>query len=411
MKIYVILQKGLAVLLLAVFLSFTIANAVSGWSATRDNLFALVDSKSMDEAEQKMSDLESDVVDNILEREKFIDTYTYLQVLLGKEESGGFDKVKDKHGVLNYTSFYPVDTLPMQEYALRVKRLSDSVSENGSQVFAVNPPSLYLRGKMDYSVGLPFLNNNYLQDAYLYHLQSLGIHYLDLRETLKGHDILPEDYFFRTDHHWKIETIFAAFGDIVEMMDDYYDTNLDSDNFYKDISNYNTVLYPAAYLGSMGRSSGIAFSGIDDFTLIWPKFQTDFVFDYGHVHLEGDFEKALISKSHFSTDDPYGSYGLYGAYLGGNPNVGVITNRLKPEAPSLLIINDSFGTPLATFLALLFSEVTVIWPTADNPIDIEDYLRQHTFDFIMIEQYEGNLNNEKAFSYFKEARQGGEGGL
>ena len=69
------------------------------------------------------------------------------------------------------------------------------------------------------------------------------------------------------------------------------------------------------------------------------------------------------------------------------------------------MVNDSFGIPLATFLAPMFSEVQLIWPLAENyRKEVEPYVRENHFDYVIVELIPSNFIDE-GFNFFREKNQ------
>ena len=371
---------------------------------------AFRNSKNLSELRSNIAYFDGHIVDTILGRNLFVDGYAYIQVIMGKEETDNFWVIRDKRGGLNYSNFYPDDASIIEECARRVWRLKTTVEEKGTKLFFVNPPSMYVRDKNQYSPGLPYADHNFLQDAFLYQLQRFGIDYIDLRNSLAKHsEISPDNYFFLTDHHWTVETSFAAFSDIVTWMEKTYQTEFDPGFFYRDIHNYNIKYYPQSFLGSLGRGTGANYSGLDDFTVIWPKFdaETDFTLEASFLESQipdfkrGRYTEALMFPEVFGIQDPY-KVDLYAIYQGGIKPFEKITNHNNPQGPKVLMIRDSYTLPVGVFMAPLFSELHMIWHTNEYvQIDIESYLKEHSFDYIIVEVYQGNFYLE-SFYYFPE---------
>jgi hypothetical protein len=215
-------------------------------------------------------------------------------------------------------------------------------------------------------------------------------------------------YRFKTDHHWTIEATFEVFRALVKKLDDDYGANLDPDGFYSDIANYNVRKYQNCFLGSLGRRSGIVFSGFDDFTLIWPKFKTDFRKDYidtkGRNSREGELIDSLMSLQYMNGANGYDSM-VFNVYESGY-SWAKITNKMNPNGPKLFMIHDSQAQPLSAFLAPLFSEIHLTWPLADGTkMDIEQYVRDHAgeFDYIIIGTFATNLGAGDFFKFFEDA--------
>ena len=364
---------------------------------------------SEDSARAALKVIQGSVNSNITGKFHFLDMHSYLQALMGKNEISDFKYIRSIDGALNYGNAFPVDTALLPMLASRVRRFSQWVSEQGNRFLYLNPLDLVIRGGTQYVRGMPYQDFNIIQDILLDRLREYDVDCLDLRDSLAKSGIDPVDMLFKTDHHWKIETCFQAFVSLVDKLEEDNPGSLDPDGFYRDRDNYHRKTYPLTFLGSTGRGAGMAFSGLDDFTIIWPKFRRDYQVDkidpwLGPRSIRGDTEKALLQSAALTMREPYLMY-MYNFYLAGSVSWAKIVNLDNPDGPKLLLVNDSFGIPLATFLAPMFSEVHMIWPLADNyRKEVEPYVRENHFDYVIVELIPSNFTDE-GFNFFKRRNQ------
>jgi hypothetical protein len=392
---------------MAALASFTAMNLRTQWGELLKAVLQTGAPHSLAQTKKWIGETENAVNTNIWKRFDFIDSYAYMQVLMGKSESGAFDVVQGLDRDIVWGNLYQKVTDNLDEYALRVKRLGDFAARHGARTLFLNPLALVVRGHSRYSAGIPAYDENPDQEAMLFYLQSLGVDYLDGRESLENSSLPKSLYRFRTDHHWTIEASFEVFKSLVEKLDRDYGANLDPDGFYRDIGNYNVRKFPGSFLGSLGRRSGAVFSGFDDFTVIWPKFETEFVKEwrntFGMNLSEGDITESLLSLERWSLPaDAYNGATKYDTYAG--HIWAKITNKLKPNGPKLMMIHDSQAQPLYVFLAPLFSEMYLIWPEAPGEKEnVEKYVREHAdeFDYVIVERAPSNWN-EEGFDFFRE---------
>lgn len=335
----------------------------------------------------------------------FIETYGYIQKLLGKSEIDNFTYGKDKKGYLNYASFYREDDPNLKEYAKRIRRLKQSLESKGTKVLFINPPEKYVPNISVFDKGFPINDTNKIQDEFLLYLHNNDVETLDLRKTILESGLPYEKLFYKTDHHWTVEAAFLAFRALVADMESRYGVKLDPKGFYRDLNNYNKYCYNQSMLGSMGRNSGINYSGLDDFTLITPKFQTNLLWEAEDVdgdkkHKEGSFEESILQLDLLSSSEIY-SISKYDTYIEAINPWDKITNNNNTHGLKILCIRDSYFSPTLSFLAPLCSEIHMIWPLAtSNRVDIEKYLAKYKFDYVFIELYPHNIK-EEAFPFFK----------
>ena len=250
----------------------------------------------------------------------------------------------------------------------------------------VLPPDKYIEGHTTFAKGLPYHMANETADGFLKQLDEYGIGNLDLRDYLKDSGMDLSDAFYTTDHHWKIETAFWASSQFCRWLNENYGENLDPEGFYEDLDQYNQVVYKEIALGSMGRKTGRYYAGVDDFTLIYPKFATHYKYTNTiepDLEFGGRFEEALMatpvirqSAKPFDTD-------MYMTYLYGNPAFSHIENLDQPDGINLCIIKDSFAVPFAAFTSLRCHTVDMIDPRYFTG-DYEEQLNGNDYDYVIV---------------------------
>lgn len=226
-----------------------------------------------------------------------------------------------------------------------LETLADYCKTNGIPFLYVQAPF-----KADiYKNDLPYGIEDYSgenSDYVLNKLKQHGIDTLDLRMHLTG-----EDVFYKTDHHWQIKSSFEASVVIAKVMSSYGALSDINQEYFGDLSNYESIIYKD-FLGSYGRRTGQDYSGLEEFTYLFPLFDTNFHFQHiktGEVVLEksGTFEKALISNP---LESDY-----YCSYLNNSYEEMLIENLLSENDKKVLVISDSFGRTMCCYLSLYFS--------------------------------------------------------
>lgn len=336
------------------------------------------------ELSELIGQMNTTIDENAAGKYGFIDAYGYIQKLLGKNEESNFEVVKDTEGKLHYT-YFTGEIADTSEIAERVKNYAEQIQEK-SKLLVVLPPDKYIKGHTQYAKGIPYSMTNETEDDYIQKLKKYQIPCLDLRIGLKDSGIDPSDVFFTTDHHWKIETAFWASAEFCQWMNDNFGEHLDEDGFYSDIANYNQIVYEDIFLGSMGRKTGRYYAGVDDFTLIYPKFTTNYrltnTIDENLVY-EGRFEEALLAtpvlrecEKPFDTD-------IYMTYLYGNPAFSHIENLNQEDGLDICLIKDSFAVPFAAFTSLRCHTVDMIDPRYYDG-DYVDAVLDKDYDYVII---------------------------
>ncbi len=398
------MRKLFSILFLIAVFGASAYNLNRQWSAIARDMVKLTVPGMIAEAQAGVSAVENSVNSNITGKYDFIDAYAWIQLLMGKREVSDFKHIKAENGALNYGNAFPIDTSMIPEYAARVGRLRDAVTASGGKLLYLNPPDLIVKREPQYVRGMPYQDFNPSQDVFLDCLRELGVDFLDSRPVFTTSGFPLDKVLFKTDHHWTVEACFLVFIALVDEMEKLYGVTLDEGGAYRDIGNYNIRIYPDSFLGSLGRATGAVFSGLEDFTLIWPRFTNRYRVEkvdpwFGAGVSEGLADETLLYKPGLEVRDPY-SMNMYNTYLGGTMAWMRITNEDNPGRPRLLLIHDSFSMPLACFLAPLFGEIHMIWPLSENyRPDIEKYVAENSFDYVVVELSPGNYS-EEGFGFF-----------
>ncbi len=352
-----------------------------------------------------VSNLDATTTEKVYGKYAFIEAYGYIQKLLGKHEINNFEVVKANDGSLAYTYFTNgpnnVDSL-----VARMERLTQAATATGSKVMYVMTPDKYIQGVTRFKTGIPYNYANETADNFLSALQSKGIDTLDFRTLMQADGKYTADSFYRTDHHWKIQTAFWAFTKFVDVLEAKYGLQFPNKAMYTDLANYNQITYKDSYIGSMARKEGKLYSGTEDFTFIYPKFDTNFYLYAQSTSLEekkqqGRFEESLVFSSVLSAqDDIYNAENdKYFCYMGGNPAFAEITNYDEPDGPKVLFIKDSLMVPVSSFFALGCSKVYMIDPRYYMG-SVEDVIQQYKFDYVFVSFSPANLT-EEFFPFYK----------
>ena len=381
----------------ALFILLLFAFSIQNLMVSYEPLKQAVQSSSFRFASLKetIGKLDQAMNDSVYGKLKFIEAYGYTQALLDKNEESNFEVVKDTQGQLHYTYFTDKPN-PTMELTERVKTLSSQIINKQVKLTYMLTPDKYIKGYTQFPKGIPYHHSNETADQFLGELKQAGVDTLDLREGLTESGIPIPELFFRTDHHWQIQTAFWGYGQLVKHLDAMDGTKLDPTGFYTNIDNYNQIKYDNAYIGSMGRKTGKYYAGVDDFTLIYPKFKTDYEFYFKTNELGGTltgrFEDALLTTYPLHVEGS--DYGLTGdkyfTYLYGNQAFVHIRNKDKPNGPKVVFIKDSLAVPLISFFSTICSDVYLLDPRYYKE-DIAAFINQTELDHVFISFSPQNL--------------------
>ena len=348
--------------------------------------------------------VDAKINDKVIYKEAFIETYGYIQKLMDKNEFSNFSVVKDKDGKMHYT-YFATGANPTEELSDRTTKFAREMKKQGTNFVYLMPPDKYVEGVTEFPTGIPYSYSNETADNFLNELEENNVDYIDFRDNILNSGIDKDKLFFDTDHHWTIESSFWAFTELTKQLNEKYDLDLDKDKFYTDINNYNSILYPKSYLGSMGRKTGMLYGGVDDFTLIYPKFNTSYSYytdsKSQEFELEGRFEESLILSYPFNANLDLLDTGSdkYSTYLLGNRPLVQITNNNNPKGLKVLFVKDSFIVPTAAFFSSMCSQVDLIDPRYYEG-DIVEYAKNQDYDFVFLSVYPQDLV-EEFFPFFE----------
>ena len=245
----------------------------------------------------------------------------------------------------------------------------------------------------DLSGNVDFSNQN--ADDLLNGLSAAGLDTFDLRRQIQDQGLDHHSLFYRTDHHWKAETALWAAGEIASYLNTAYGYRINTENL--DPGRYDSVLYEDFFLGSLGKKVTLAQARPDDFTMLYPKFDTSIRMTVPSVGVDvtGDFTvtynmQAFHEEPDYYNDDPYGVYGF------GNRAILSIENHLETaENRKVLIIHDSFGAPMVSFMALGMQHTDSIDLRFFNG-SLETYIRQTQPDMVIVIYNAGEIINDVA---------------
>ena len=147
---YFLRKRIFAFFFISVLLFFSINNML-------ENGDEIVEEAQEQYAEMRISpsDMEEEMLEDILYKRNLVETYGMTQKLLLKKEFNDYEFIKDKNGFLHYATFYREDEKDIFEYALRVKRLKEYVEAYGTKVLFVIAPSKYDKSTSKFEIGMP----------------------------------------------------------------------------------------------------------------------------------------------------------------------------------------------------------------------------------------------------------------
>lgn len=207
--------------------------------------------------------------------------------------------------------------------------------------------------------GVKMLDHNMaLADEIVATLKDAGVEVIDSREVLKDCGYPMEELLLYSDQHWSSKAALVMAQEVAANLQ-AKGLPVQAENLAMD--QMNTKTYEDSFLGKYGQRIGAGNTRLDDMTAFWPVYDTDI-----HRHTrwsaetreeaDGRFEESVVRWEEFEDDADcdYSTRG-YMAYGLTEPEE-LFTNNLLPEG-RILIVKDSFGASVSSFLSLTAHEV------------------------------------------------------
>lgn len=341
--------------------------------------------------------VEANLSDHIAMRYRWINLNGMFQKIINKRvvENTEKDVYRASNGMLiGYNDF--ISDTKIAEYGDGISNLRDSINGSCPLVYIQLP----YKEKPGDSITPPGVNNyaNSNADRLLDELRKDRIATLDLRQEILDSDLDWYSLFFNTDHHWKPSTALWAAGRINRYLSENQGWNYSSRHY--DIGNYNVKTYKDWFLGAQGKRIGNLYSGVDDFDVITPKFDTDYTFTAssrkGTIERKGDFSQALLYKKNLRKD--YFDISTYYTYIGGDFKTSHIVGKYAYNNRKILMIGDSYMCTLLPFLSMTASDITTVDPRHFNPSRIPELINSSDFDIVMI-AYNPTMFQDSVFKF------------
>ena len=343
---------------------------------------------------------------NISEKVRSIDQL-YANVDIGKREwinlYGFSQRVLDKRQIENFSIYKnqyerlvepknPVSEGSIRNAIKDVCAVTDYCHDRGIELRYITS-ILPIDSSEDLPVGaVDYSHEN--ADKLFHILNDNKIPIIDLRKSYKVLEIPEENRFYKTDHHWTLESCFAAFQTIILEISAAEDAPTADIAKILNKENYTLVNYPHSFLGSYGVKVGEYYAGMDDFKFLIPNFSTSITFSaYDQTQnliqeISGEFQEAFIDHDILKNTTYYNKYN---AFANGKSIENHIINHQAASQKKILLIAHSYGRPLSMYLSLYAQEVRHLDPQEGRfEGNILDYIDDYEPDMVLImTEFEG----------------------
>ena len=253
-------------------------------------------------------------------------------------------------------------------YISAVNAFADAMAEKGVRVISCPAPTSV--GIMVEEAYLAQLNCSPQDDMlnYLHGSMSDNVIKVDTFTNLYEHN--DEYIYFRTDHHWTQLGAYYAYEALCETMG------------WEAISLDDCRLWPqGAFTGSLYGK------------VRWPsRLREDTLDAYvpkGDIIMYCYFRGSNVAKEWPLIDDRTGSdkSSRYSCFLGSDaPMVHVINNDI-PDAPSCIVMKDSFGNCFVPFLTQHYSNIYALDYRTYKDMDMAAFVEKYDIDDVIIAPY------------------------
>lgn len=291
-------------------------------------------------------------------------------------------------------------------------QLKKYLDERNVDLLYVNAPTKYLKDEdfeKEFNLST-YVNRN--ADLFLHRIEEEGVHCLDLREKIEEEGLDIHDMFYKTDHHWTVPTGLWATKHIVKELNKEYGFHI-SEELYKD-ELFGEQFLEKCWLGEQGLKVGSSYVGLDDFSIVFPLYDTQFLVTNPYVKDIQDGATAgfggLINYDTYTSEK--GIYDRdsyhYGYIYWGQPYTN-IKNLNVSDGKKILMLVDSYSQVVDPYFALGVSDITMIEMRHFNG-DLKQYIDENEFDTVIILYAEFMIGshdvkgdaNYKMFQFFQE---------
>ncbi len=306
-----------------------------------------------------------------------------VQGIMGKKciEDPLLDVVKLKNGFLGYNYGYSEESAGTDNHKDYAK-YSEKLSEFHSELKKSDIGLLYIQvaGRIPSDEFTPYAAitcKNDSGDEFIDFFDE-DIRYIKTSEEIESANLDYYDLFYKTDHHWNADCGFFVSQKICEKL------NYDVPKNITDIKSYSKKTIQNSFLGSIGRRVGDIYAGYDDFSVLYPNFETDLtVAVKDKPSRSGSFENTVIYNEYIPKENS-GDWFAYSAFCGGDFGLQIVTNNNSDNNKKILIVRDSYGAAVSPYLALTCAELHIIDLRHYEGVSVLEYARQIAADDVLL---------------------------
>lgn len=319
---------------------------------------------------------------------RLIDFNGLIKKLIGQHEMNGVTKLNNGY----LTEIYgAMDENLVEENVSPILEFNNYCRQKGIDLIYVSPAYKISKYDEQLPAGV-YDGHNQSVDSFLEKLRQNDIAVIDLRECMMKDGIDQYDFYFKTDHHWTTEGAFYAYQKIVEQI--AADTGTEYDSRLLDVSNYNVDVYSDWHLGMRGQRTGQLFTGLDDFDLIYPKFETR-VYNSEDESISS-LKDQLINMSIFEKRDINSRYTYDSAYT--KTDVNNLQSLDAETDLNVLLLGDSFRKSLQPFMLLTYKRFNTYYEDSHLTLSTS-LIEKYEPDVVIIMTWPGYFKGWQYYSF------------
>ena len=310
--------------------------------------------------------LETDISSTFFRKFSFVNLNGAVRRFFRQQEMNGVVKLNNGY-LTEPLAICPDESI--RDYVHRTESFNTYLKNRGTALLYVSPPYTSSKWDPELPAGIEDYSNDNI-DRLLASLRAAGIDTLDFRETMAADGIDHYSMMYKTDHHWTTEAGFYAYRYLEKYIAEK--TGCEIDPRVADLANYTVTKFDKWHLGSRGQRTGVYYTGIDDFVLIDPNFETIVEDPYG---VTNPIHKYFFITEYLEERDLTSRY-TYDSVLGGPAYLGHYKNPNSRNDVRILMITDSFAKAVNPYLIMQFAEVNTFYNgsvTNITPQLIEEY--------------------------------------
>lgn len=273
------------------------------------------------------------------------DNFRYLKAMLDLNIKNNYHNLYLKDDYI-IEQIYPININSINNLTNKITFIKDKYLTNNNIYFSIIPDKNY------------FVNDNNLRIDYDL-LKSIMINNLSYAKYIDIFNELDLTAYYKTDSHWKEESIVNVSNKLLSSMNNY------------NVVNYNSEKI-TSFKGVYAYQLPISSNEEDINILTNDSINNSYV-----IHLDTNKITNVYDK------DKINSLDKYDIYLSGSiPLLTIYNDSIKDK--ELIVFRDSFGSSLIPLLVSSYSKITVIDTRYINPKILDNYIGINNQDVLFI---------------------------